>query len=166
MTAKPAPICRDARRELIATLLEPHRRGGLPARVAEHVASCPECAGHRDRLLAATRLSPPDGGYHQRLRARTLAKVASNQEHPSPGLWLWLAPVAIVSLLAGYGIPACVLSSVFGSVLGSPGLGLAAALLVVGSLFVLLPAGLAVPLILRTPHTNGSPLLEEKGVLS
>jgi hypothetical protein len=164
MTARPSPICRDARRELIAALLDAPGRGDLPNRLAEHVRSCRDCAAYRDHLLAATRLLPPEGGYHPRLRARTLAAVARDREHSWPGLWLWLPPAAAVCGVAAYGLPAWALANAFETALGSTGLGLAAALPVVGSLLVLLPATLALALLRRARGLNGVQPFEEKGV--
>ncbi len=117
-------------------------------------------------LVAAARLFPRESVDQPRLRARALAAVARARERARPVLWAWLVPAAAACMVAAYGIPACVLSNALGSVLGSPARGFTAALLVIGSWLVLLPASLAASLVLRTPQTYGSPLPEEKGVCS
>jgi hypothetical protein len=151
---------------MVGALLAVPPRRELPATLADHVGSCRSCSEYRHRLLAAAQPRPGANAYHPRLRARTLAAVAHDRERAWPGLWLWLPPASVACMIAAYGIPGCVLSNTFGSVLGSPGRGLAAALLVIGSWLVLLPASLAAALVRRTPPTNRFPLPEEKGVLS
>ena len=156
--------CRNVRQQMVEALLVSVAAGQLPPTLADHVAACLECAAHWRRLLAASRLFAPERAYSPGLRARTLARVAGDRERALAGPWLWLTPAALVSMIAAYGAPAWVLSGALAAVLPSPALGIAAALLVTASLFVLLPAGLAVSLVVRTPKLNGLPQFEKKGV--
>jgi hypothetical protein len=149
---------------MVEALLASPPRGQLPPTLADHVAACRDCAQHWRSMLAAAHLFTRESSYGPRLRARTLARVARYQEHASPGLWLWLAPAALVVMAAAYGLPAWVLSGALAAVLASPALGIAAALLVTASLLVLVPASLAASLVLRTPKINGFPQFEKKGV--
>lgn len=158
------PICRGARREMVGAMLDSPPRRELPATLADHVAVCRDCAGYWRNVVAAARLFPRESVDYPQLRARALAAVARERERARPVLWVWLVPAAAACMVAAYGIPACVLSNALGSVLGSPDRGFTAALLVIGSWLVLLPASLAASLVLRTPQTNGSPLAQEKGV--
>ena len=164
MPARPDRICRDARRELIAALLEEPGRDDLPGRLADHVGACHGCTAYRDLLLAAARARPAGPVYHPRLRARTLVAIARDREHAWPALWLWLPPAAAACAAMAYGLPAWVVAGAFETALGSPGLGLAAALPLVGSLLVLLPAALAVVLLRSDPGPNGATPSEPKGV--
>jgi hypothetical protein len=166
MTSRPDRTCRDVRRELVAALLEAPGLDPLPGRLAGHLGACRGCAAYRQHLLEATSSFPPEGAYRPRLRARTLAAAERDRECAWPGLWLWLPPGAAACALAAYGLPTWVLTKTLGSVLGSPGLGLAAALPVIGSLLVLLPATLAVSLLRRTPTLNGPQPSETKGAPS
>jgi hypothetical protein len=138
----------------------------LPPTLTGHVAACRECAAHWRRLLAASRLFTLESAYSPRLRARTLARVAADRERASASPWLWFTPAALVSMIAAYAVPAWVLSGALATVLDSSTLATVAALLFVGSLFVLLPAGLAVSLLRRAPEVNGAGRFEEKGVSS
>ena len=165
MTARHDRICRDVRRELVAALLEVAGRDDLPGRLADHVGACRDCAAYRDRLLATVRALPAGPVYHPRLRSRTLAAVADDRDHAWPALWLWLPPAAAACAAMAYGLPAWVVAGTFETALGSPGLGLAAALPLVGSLLVLLPAALAVVLLRSDPEPNDATPSEPKGVL-
>jgi hypothetical protein len=156
--------CRNFRQQMVEALLVSAASGQLPPTLAGHVAACRECAAHWRRLLAASRLFAPESAYGPRLRARTLARVAGDRA--SVG-----RPVAVVHACRagqhGRGVrrPDGALSALT-TVLDSSRLATVAALLIVGSLFVLLPAGLAVSLIRRAPEVNGAARLEEKGVMS
>ena len=83
--------------------LEPRERGAVEA----HLATCPDCRGHRDRIaraLAVLRALPPPPEPSPQFEQRFRARLARERSRPAGLLarlpWRWLAPAAAAGAVA------------------------------------------------------------------
>jgi hypothetical protein len=103
-----------------------------------HLASCQACARYRALLAGGRTLFAGESGYTPALAVRTLAAAWDGRAASEVSPTWWLAPMAAAGLLTSY-VPLWAMTVAFNRWIGSPALGLAAALLITSS-FVLAAA--------------------------